>query len=201
MQRTVIPRAMIAGGFAGSPEQATAFVQGYVDGWKRLEADLNHDPKLRPYLKIDDVLAMQEGMARYEASRLDGPASAPAEMPPMDPFEEPFRYEVVDQAGGADGAVAAPEIPEPTIPASVEVTRVDPPRGGIEVRRAVEERRDESERIRIERLAQPMDAEEIAAAAAPVPEAEPVVLGSVMGPDFVPASKRGQRGLQSGDTE
>lgn len=85
---------------------------------------------------------------------------------------------------------------EPLMPGARRVTIENERRGvgeidaRVSVRRTIESRQDTNDQARISKLAQPLDAGEIASAAAPV---TPQVIGSVMGPGFVPAAERARR--------
>lgn len=105
--RAVLPAAMRGGGFDGSPEQATGFMDGFAEGWDRLHAAVESHPMVQPRVHVTDV--SPEGLARL-AER-----SAFGQAPPIAPYGA-SPQSVRDPYGASPSSMGTPWSPQAAPP-------------------------------------------------------------------------------------
>lgn len=209
VRQFVLPAAMVAGGFNQNPAQAQAFFQGYQLGWQRFQQTIVSDPRFMQELKVTDLSPLFKQEERQ-------PSPAPPQMAPLPPQEppqpsmmtqgssvgfpsvgSPFPYGVPLQGFPSPPSPNAPFMGPPIVEAPMSPLR-EPETQELTQKRENEEK----ERVRNMTTPKesPMKIEEIAAAGRPVDVPNgPTVLGSVMGPGFVPKSQRGIKSDDSGN--
>ena len=208
---------MVAGGFNQNPQQAQAFFQGYQVGWKRFQETIVSDPRFMQELRVTDLSPLFN-------KQPESPSPLPVPVPPIPspqpqmPIPAPPQAAMMTQGAGLGSPYGSPQfsygsppqVPTwPSVPAAnpglESVTQApSPPKPSEPNIEELNQKRENEEKERVRNMTtpkeSPMKIEEITAAASPVDVPNgPTVLGSVMGPGFVPRSQRETKSNDSGN--